>query len=85
MQQIFVGMGSNINREKNIQNGIAALKNTFGDLLLSSVYETISHGFDGENFYNLVIGFLSDESAESIFCRLREIECKYGKIQKHSK
>jgi len=55
MATIYISLGSNINREKNTRAGIAALKQVFGELALSSVYESEAVGFDGDAFYNMVI------------------------------
>ncbi len=55
MATIYISLGSNINREENTRVGIAALKQVFGDLTLSSVYESEAVGFDGDAFYNMVI------------------------------
>ncbi len=55
MATIYISLGSNINREENTRVGIAALKQIFGDLTLSSVYESEAVGFDGDAFYNMVI------------------------------
>jgi len=52
---IYISLGSNINREENTRVGITALKQAFGDLNLSSVYESEAVGFDGDAFYNIVI------------------------------
>ncbi len=55
MATIYISLGSNINREENTRVGIAALKQAFGELTLSSVYESEAVGFDGDAFYNMVI------------------------------
>ncbi len=55
MATIYISLGSNINREENTRAGINALKQAFGDLTLSSVYESEAVGFDGDVFYNMVI------------------------------
>ena len=52
---IFISVGSNINREQHINAGLDAMYAAFGELTLSSVYESKSVGFDGNNFYNLVV------------------------------
>ena len=55
MATIYISLGSNINREENTRTGVKALKQAFGDLTLSSVYESEAVGFDGDAFYNMVI------------------------------
>ena len=55
LHKIFVGIGSNIDREKNIKSCIEILKDLYGNILISPVYETEAMGFNGPNFYNLVL------------------------------
>ena len=50
LHKIFVGIGSNIDREKNIKSCVSILKDVYGDMRISPVYETESMGFDGPNF-----------------------------------
>ena len=38
--RIFVGVGSNIDREKNIKSCMKILKGIYGDIMTSPVYET---------------------------------------------
>jgi 2-amino-4-hydroxy-6-hydroxymethyldihydropteridine diphosphokinase len=51
---IYLSLGSNIDRTLRICAALDALAENFGDLTLSSVYESDSVGFKGDNFYNLV-------------------------------
>jgi len=81
MPRVFVGIGSNIEREKSIQGGVADLRRRFGELTLSTVYESEAVGFDGNNFYNLVAAFDSDESVEAISNALHEIEDAHGRTR----
>ena len=83
--QIYVGIGSNVDREKNINGGIRELAKTFGPLVVSSVYESESFGFSGDNFYNLVAGFQSDHSLAEVMERLREIEFQFGRQRNEEK
>jgi 2-amino-4-hydroxy-6-hydroxymethyldihydropteridine diphosphokinase len=57
---IYVGLGSNINPEENLQLGISELRDHFGNLQISAVYRSKAVGFDGDDFLNLVAGFESD-------------------------
>lgn len=83
--QCFVSVGSNVEKEKNIVAGLNSLRETFGKLLISPLYETAAVGFDGEDFYNLVVSFDSDLSAREIFETLRELEFKHGRLQNSQK
>lgn len=79
MTRVFLGIGSNINRQTNIQGGIAALRNRFGLLSISPVYESKPFGFDGENFYNLVAAFDTGLNIDEVTAALREIEFEFGR------
>ncbi len=77
-------MGSNIDREHNIRSGIEALRQAFGELRLSSVYESEAAGFKGDPFYNLVVGFDAD-NYKNIHKILHEIEYQHGRIRGQEK
>lgn len=79
MARIFVGVGSNVDRERNIAGGLDALADAFGPLTVSTVYESEAVGFRGDNFYNLVVGFDSDASPEAVSAELRTIEDRFGR------
>ncbi|HSH28575.1 MAG TPA: 2-amino-4-hydroxy-6-hydroxymethyldihydropteridine diphosphokinase [Thiohalobacter sp.] len=78
---MFVSIGSNIDRERNVASGIELLRVRYGELQLSPVYETRAVGFDGENFYNLVAAFTTDEAVETINDALHRIEDACGRVR----
>ena len=55
MPRVFVGIGSNIERERYIVAGLDALQGLFGELVISPVYDNAAVGFDGQPFLNLVV------------------------------
>jgi 2-amino-4-hydroxy-6-hydroxymethyldihydropteridine diphosphokinase len=79
MIQGFIGIGSNIDREQHIRQGVAALQAVFGELSVSSVYESDPVGFTGDAFYNLVVAFHSDVDVKTIAAQLRQIEFAHGR------
>lgn len=79
MVSVFVSIGSNVDREKNIPSALISLRRQFGELMLSSIYESESVGFDGAAFFNLVVGFKTNDSLESVIGVLREIEGQHGR------
>jgi len=85
MAQVFVGVGSNIERNKHIVACLEALAKHFGKLALSSVYESEAIGFRGDNFYNLVAGFDSALSIGELSRLLRSIEKDNGRTRGVSK
>jgi len=76
---IYISLGSNINREQNTRAGIKALRQAFGDLTLSSVYESEAVGFEGDVFYNMVIGCDVDMPVHDANQVLRDIEDAHGR------
>ena len=84
MVSVYLGIGSNIDREKNIRAAVSGLTEKFGELLLSSVYESRAYGFEGNNFYNLVAGFDTDLEIRELMDFLRGMEISCGR-EKQSK
>ena len=81
MAQVFIGMGSSINKLESIHSGIAALQAEFGQLRISTLYESEAVGFAGENFYNLVVELNTDLTAEALISRLKAIEIEHGRAE----
>jgi len=79
MTKVHVGAGSNIDRDANITGGIDEMGNRFGQLSISNIYESVPFGFDGENFYNLVVGFDTEFTLPELAVELREIEFQFGR------
>ena len=79
MATIYISLGSNINRKENTRAGIKALKQAFGDLILSSVYESEAVGFDGDAFYNMVIACEVSTPVHDTNQILRDIEDANGR------
>jgi 2-amino-4-hydroxy-6-hydroxymethyldihydropteridine diphosphokinase len=79
MATIYISLGSNINREQNTRAGVEALKRAFGELTLSSVYESDAVGFAGDVFYNMVISCEVDTPVHETNQILRGIEDANGR------
>ncbi|MDH5544324.1 MAG: 2-amino-4-hydroxy-6-hydroxymethyldihydropteridine diphosphokinase [Gammaproteobacteria bacterium] len=79
MADVFVSIGSNINRDHNIRGGLNALREHFGEITLSPVYESLSVGFDGENFYNLAASFQTNLTIDELGELFDQIEDAYGR------
>ncbi len=79
MARIYISLGSNIEREHNTHEGIKALREHFGELELSAVYESEAVGFDGDAFYNMVIACEVNEDVHSTNQKLRDIEDANGR------
>ena len=77
--KVFIGIGSNLNKIKNIKSCLSKIKNDYKNVKLSPVYETKSMGFDGPNFYNLVCSFNTTEDIYKLKKRLNKIELDHGR------
>ena len=79
MPQVFIGVGSNVERDASIRTGVADLRTHYGELQLSSVYESEAVGFAGDAFYNLVVAFDTQESIDTVADVLAAIEERNGR------
>jgi 2-amino-4-hydroxy-6-hydroxymethyldihydropteridine diphosphokinase len=79
MAQVYVSVGSNIDRQRNIATALQALTEIYGELQLSSVYESAAVGFDSAPFYNLVLGFSTQQSPQAVQEQLHAIENRCGR------
>ena len=74
MPRAFVSIGSNIDREYHIRAAVNGIRNRFGDLAMSHVYESAAVGFQGDDFFNMVVSFDTDEAVWDVVSGLRAIE-----------
>jgi 2-amino-4-hydroxy-6-hydroxymethyldihydropteridine diphosphokinase len=81
MVRVWVSVGSNIDRERHVRAALRALRERFGRLQLSPIYESPAEGFHGDPFYNLVVGFDTDVPPERLHALLREIEGANGRTR----
>ena len=79
MALIYLSLGSNIDRQRRISAALDALAENFGELLLSSVYESESVGFEGDSFYNLVVDIHSSLPVGHVSKILKSIEDQNGR------
>jgi len=79
MAEVYVSIGSNVNREENVAQALRLMEAEFGTLRVSSVYETESVGFAGPNFYNLVVGFETARPLAEVDAILSAIEDRRGR------
>ena len=79
MTKVYISIGSNIDKENSIRQGVIDMQDAFGVLELSSVYQSEAVGFDGDDFYNLVAAFETTKDVMTISRQLHEIEDKNGR------
>ncbi len=79
MTEIYISIGSNLDREHHIRTAVSELQRRFGELRLSSVYDSVAVGFDGQPFLNMVVCFNSNETPQVIQQFLTKLEDKHGR------
>jgi 2-amino-4-hydroxy-6-hydroxymethyldihydropteridine diphosphokinase len=81
MPKVFLNLGSNVERDQNFRSGLSSLKRTFGDLSLSSIYESEPVGFDGACFYNMAVSIETELSLPKVIKALKTIEDSHGRLR----
>lgn len=79
MTRVYLSIGSNQQSERHVRAALDALASRFGELRISSVYESEAVGFDGENFLNLVVGIDTDVPLAELSDWLKELEDANGR------
>lgn len=81
MTLLALSLGSNIERQKHLQFAIDGLHALLGQLSISPVYETRAVGFDGPDFYNLVVLADTQLELDPLIEQIRSIETAAGRIR----
>lgn len=81
MATVFFGLGSNIEREKHIVSGVIELAEHFDWQQRSRVFESDAVGFDGSQFYNLVVEVKTQCSVQEVMQRCKQIERDHGRSE----
>lgn len=79
MAQIYISLGSNVDKHINLPEAVNRLSECFPDLVHSSIYESEPVGFAGNNFYNSVVGATTHLSLEQVCNLLKQIEANQGR------
>jgi 2-amino-4-hydroxy-6-hydroxymethyldihydropteridine diphosphokinase len=77
--RVYVSLGSNSDREARIRLAVAALREQFGEIELSPVYDSAAVGFDGSDFLNLVAGINTSLEVEAVAVIFHAIEDELGR------
>jgi len=82
VKKYYLSIGSNIEPEKNIPACLTLLKTRYPSILFSQVYETDPIGPAGTaKFWNLAAVIATDDNAEGLREKLREIESQLGRVR----
>lgn len=83
MVEVFLSLGSNVDREQNIAAALQALANHFGQLTLSPLYESPSIDGCSNDYLNMAVGFVCDLSLHKLRQALKQIEEQLGRDRKN--
>ena len=83
----YLSLGTNQgNKLENLQKAIDSIDDNVGGIQkISSVYQTPSWGFDGENFFNICIKVSTYQQPEVLLSSLLEIEQELGRLRSSEK
>ena len=76
---VYVSAGSNIEPVKHLRMACAVLTEVYGPLTTSSVYCNPAVGFVGDDFLNMVVGFNTNASPQSIHDFLKQVNHRAGR------
>lgn len=79
LNRVFLGLGSNIERERHLQAGLDALAGLLVDLRCSPVFESAAVGQCSGYFYNLAVSGLTELPLAELDRRLKAIEADNGR------
>lgn len=82
---VLLGLGSNAGREQHLTAGLDALADLLVDMRCSPVVESVAVGYSGDNFYNLVVGGLTELPLMELDRRLKFIEAENGRYAPNRK
>lgn len=81
MSRFHLSLGSNLDPERHLRAALRELRARFGELQVSSVYETAAVGFAGPPFWNLAAGLHADLDAGTLNEWLHALEAREGRVR----
>ncbi|NVZ21880.1 2-amino-4-hydroxy-6-hydroxymethyldihydropteridine diphosphokinase [Pseudomonas costantinii] len=79
LTQVYLGLGSNIERETHLRAGLDALASFLTDVRCSAVFESQPVGIKSGPFFNLVVSACTDLPLMELDRRLKFIEADNGR------
>jgi 2-amino-4-hydroxy-6-hydroxymethyldihydropteridine diphosphokinase len=76
---VYLGVGSNVNVETNVREGVIALREAFGDVALSTVYRSVAVGFSGKDFINFAARINTSMQPLELKEFLNSLEDRHGR------
>lgn len=82
LTQVYLGLGSNIEREAHLCAALDSLKKLFGELSCSPVFESEPVGICSDCFLNMVVGLKTNLPIADLVSCLKNIELCHGRDSK---
>ncbi len=79
MPKVLISLGSNLNREQNIQQAIEQLSERFAELTVSAQKETPDYTEAGAPYLNVVVAFETAYSPWTVRSVLKQLENDFGR------
>ena len=79
--QAFLSLGSNVEPERHLRAAIAALRERFGDVVVSPVYRVPAVGFEGPDFLNAAAIVDTDLDPFALVEWLHDLERANGRVR----
>ncbi len=79
INDVYIGIGSNVDARHNIRRALEAMRVTFGTIEQSPIYQSAAVGFVGDDFLNLVVKFKTSLDVVAVVSQLRAIEDTLGR------
>lgn len=84
MTTVYLGLGSNVDRNHHLRRGLDALRQLLGPLELSPVFESEAVGVLGHRFFNLVVKAHTHLPLADLIAALKAIEAACGRRESRS-
>jgi 2-amino-4-hydroxy-6-hydroxymethyldihydropteridine diphosphokinase len=85
MTRAWLSLGSNVEREQHIRAALRALRQHFGEIVVSPVYDSAAVGFSGTAFLNLVVGIDTALTVGDLSAWLRALEDANGRVREQGR
>jgi 2-amino-4-hydroxy-6-hydroxymethyldihydropteridine diphosphokinase len=85
VSEVALSLGSNMDAHRHLRVALDALYAEFGELRLSSVFESEAVGFQGANFLNMVVVINTDTSLQQLIQFLKSLEDQHGRTREGSR
>lgn len=79
MPEVYVAAGSNVAPVENLRRALSVLRTHYSNLRCSTAYRNAAVGFQGDDFVNLVLGFATTDSIETVLEQLHAAEAACGR------